>query len=54
MINENIDPRMAIAQVLGELETAEESDAFMTKIQSAKSNVEAYQICLDTLMGVNR
>lgn len=54
MIDETIDPRMAIAQVLGELETAEESDAFMAKIQSAGSNVEAYKICMDTLIGENK
>ena len=54
MIDENIDPRMAIAQVLGELETAEEADVFMAKIFSAENNVEAYKICMDTMIGVNR
>lgn len=45
---------MAIAQVLGELETAEEADVFMAKIFSAENNVEAYKICMDTMIGVNR
>jgi len=53
MIDENIDPRMAIAQVLGELNT-EDADAFMAKIFSAKDNVEAYKICMDTLMEVSK
>ena len=53
MINENIDPRMAIAQVLGQL-NAEDADAFMAKISSAKDNVDAYQICMDTMMEVSR
>jgi hypothetical protein len=52
MVDENIDPRMAIGQVLREL-SAEDADAFMAKITSAKDNVEAYKICMDTLMGVN-
>lgn len=52
MIDENIDPRMAIGQVLREL-SPEKVDAFMAKITSAESNVEAYKICMDTLMEVN-
>jgi hypothetical protein len=53
MIDENIDPRMAIGQVLREL-NAEEVNTFMAKITSAKDNVEAYKICMDTLMEVNK
>lgn len=53
MIDENIDPRMAIAEVLRELNT-EDADIFMAKIFSAESNVEAYKICMDTLMGVSK
>ena len=53
MIDENIDPRMAIAQVLREL-SKEDADAFMAKIYSAESNVDAYKICMDTLMEVNK
>ena len=53
MIDENIDPRMEIAQVLGEL-NAEDADAFMAKINSAENNVEAYKICMDTLMGASK
>jgi hypothetical protein len=53
MGDENIDPRMAIGQVLREL-SAEDADAFMAKITSAKDNVEAYKICMDTLMEVSR
>ena len=51
--DENIDPRMAIGQVLREL-SPEKVDAFMAKITSAKDNVEAYKICMDTLMEVNK
>ena len=53
MIDENIDPRMAMAQVSREL-NAEDADAFMAKITSAKDNVEAYKICMDTLMEVHK
>ena len=53
MIDENIDPRMAIAQVLSQL-NAEDADAFMAKIFSAENNVDAYQICIDTLMEVSK
>ena len=53
MVDESIDPRMAIGQVLREL-SAEDADAFMAKISSAKDNVEAYKICMDTLMEVSR
>ena len=53
MIDENIDPRMAMAQVLREL-NAEDADAFMAKISSAKDNVDAYQICMNTMMEVSR
>jgi hypothetical protein len=52
MIDENIDPRMAMAQVLREL-NAEDANAFMAKISSAESNVDAYRICMDTLMEVS-
>ena len=52
MIDENIDPRMTIAQVLREL-NKEDADAFMAKIYSAESNVDAYKICMDTLMEVS-
>ena len=51
-IDESIDPRMAIGQVLRELDP-KDVDAFMAKITSAESNVEAYKICMDTLMEVN-
>ena len=51
-IDESIDPRMAIGQVLREL-NPEKVNAFMAKITSAESNVEAYKICMDTLMEVN-
>ena len=53
MVDENIDPRMAIGQVLRELDP-KDVDAFMAKITSAKDNVEAYKICMDTLMEVSR
>ena len=51
MIDENIDPRMTIAQVLREL-SKEDADAFMAKIYSAESNVEAYKICMETLKDI--
>ena len=51
MIDENIDPRMAIGQVLREL-SPEKVDAFMAKITSAESNVEAYKICMETLKDI--
>ena len=51
MIDENIDARMAIAQVLREL-NAEDVDAFMAKINSAENNVEAYKICMETLKDI--
>jgi hypothetical protein len=55
MINENIDPRMAIGQVIRELSMNDgDVDAFMAKISSAKDNVDAYQICMDTMMEVSR
>ena len=54
MIDENIDPRMAIAQVLRELNTPEDVDAFMAKINSAEDNVDAYNICMNTMMEVSR
>jgi hypothetical protein len=54
MIDENIDPRMAIAQVIRELKRNNgDVDAFMAKVFSAESNVDAYKICMDTLMEVN-
>jgi Trk K+ transport system NAD-binding subunit len=53
MIDENIDPRMAIAQVLREL-SAEDADVFMAKISSAEDNVDAYNICMNTMMEVSR
>ena len=52
-IDENIDPRMAIGQVLREL-SPEKVDAFMAKITSAKDNVEAYKICMETLMEASK
>jgi len=55
MIDENIDPRMAIAQVIRELKRNNgDVDAFMTKIYSAESNVDAYNICMNTMMEVSR
>ena len=55
MINENIDPRMAIAQVIGELKrNGGDVDDFMSKIFSAEDNVDAYNICMNTLMEVSR
>jgi hypothetical protein len=54
MIDENIDPRIAMGQVIRELTLLDgDVDAFMAKINSAESNVEAYKICMDTLMEVN-
>ena len=55
MIDENIDPRMAMGQVIRELSmTGGDVDAFMAKINSAQDNVEAYKICMNTLMEVSR
>ena len=51
MIDENIDSRMAIGQVLRELDP-KDVDAFMAKITSAKDNVEAYKICMETLKDI--
>ena len=54
MIDENIDPRMAMGQVIRELSmTGGNVDAFMAKINSAENNVDAYKICMDTLMEVS-
>ena len=55
MIDENIDPRMAIGQVIRELSmNGGDVDAFMTKINSALGPVEAYKICMDTLLEVSK
>ena len=55
MIDENIDARMAMGQVIRELSMpGGDVDAFMAKINSAENNVEAYKICMDTLMEVSR
>lgn len=48
MIDENIDPRMAIGEVIRKLSiNGGDVDAFMAKINSAESNVDAYKICMD-------
>ena len=55
MIDENIDPRMAIGQVIRELSiNGGDVDAFMAKINSAEDNVDAYNICMNTMMEVSR
>jgi hypothetical protein len=55
MIDENIDPRMAIAQVIRELSMeGGDVDAFMAKINSAEGPEDAYNICMNTLMEVSR
>lgn len=53
MISENVDPRMAIAQVVRELSIkGGDVEAFMSKISSAEDNVEAYKICMETISEV--
>jgi hypothetical protein len=53
MIDENIDPRMAIAQVVRELSmNGGDVEAFMSKISSAEDNVDAYIMCMETIKEV--
>lgn len=53
MIDEDIDPRMAMAEVIQALtKNGGDVDAFMAKINSAQSNTEAYKICVETIRDI--